>query len=303
MGVKEPLGLKSTDKVFSMATLYSSTFLILLLAAIFFTLLYFSVPALTEIGFEKLMGKNWNPVKKEFGILPFIVGTLLTSFIAIFLTIPFSMSIALFLGEYLRGGKLADLLRAAIDLLAGIPSVVYGLWGLSYLVPIMREIAIFFEKTPYGVGVLTSVLVLVLMIVPYSVSIAAEVISLVPTDLKEAAYSLGATRFEVIRHVILPYCKAGILAGMVLSFGRAMGETMAVTMLIGNANYIPKDLFSPANTMASVIANEFQESTGLTFSVLTFVGLALLSITLIVNAIGNRILKTIGIRQKEVTCE
>lgn len=303
VGVRNRLGPMTGDRIFRFSISCSSFLMIFILFAIFATLSYFSFPAIKKVGLSVLLRKTWNPQAGEFGILPFIVGTLLTSFLAISLTIPLSLSIALVLSEYLRDSKIAAFLKGGIELLAGIPSVVYGLWGLTYLVPVVREVAILLNKTPYGVGVLTSVLVLVVMIVPYFVSIATEVMALVPSDLKEAAYSLGATRYETIRHVILPYSKAGIIAGSILSFGRAMGETMAVTMLIGNSNHIPTDLFGPANTMASVIANEFQESTGITFSFLVLIGLVLLCITFLVNILGNAILKKTGIvREREVSC-
>lgn len=289
---------KSGDLAFRTGITLSSALTFLLLVGMFFTLLYFSLPALQRFGPSLIFLTSWDPLSEKFGILPFIIGTLITSILALAISFPFSLSIGLFLAEYYRGTKVSHVIGAATEVLAGIPSVVYGLWGLTFLVPIMRDLAIYLGRTPYGVGIATSVFVLILMIVPFSASLIREVISLVPSDLKEAAYSLGATRYEVVRHVILPYTKTGIIAGTLLSFGRAMGETMAVTMLIGNVNHIPSDLFDPANTMASVIANEFQESSGMTFSSLVFVGLVLFLMTFMINLFGRHVLSRIGISKE-----
>jgi phosphate transport system permease protein len=183
-----------------------------------------------------------------------------------------------------------------IELLAGVPSVIYGFCGLFLLAPLIRNLEIKLGVPPYGVGILTASLVLSIMIIPYSASIGREVIGLVPSDLKEAALSLGATRFEVIRKVILPYAGSGIVAGILLSLGRALGETMAVTMVIGNSNFIPKSIFSPANTLASVIANEFTEATGsLYLASLIKLGLVLFIVTTIINLIGKLIIRRMGV--------
>ena len=160
----------------------------------------------------------------------------------------------MFLGEYCKEGAISNFLRSAIEVLAGIPSVIYGLWGIFLLVPLVRSLEMQLGVVPYRVGILTASLILAIMIIPYSASLGREIISLVPADLKEAAFSLGATRFEMIRNVILPYARSGIIAGILLALGRAIGETMAVTMVIGNANILPTSIFSPANTMASIIA-------------------------------------------------
>jgi phosphate transport system permease protein len=183
-----------------------------------------------------------------------------------------------------------------IELLAGVPSVIYGFCGLFLLAPFIRALEMTLGAAPYGVGIFTASLVLSIMIIPYSASIGREVISLVPSDLKEAALSLGGTRFEVIRKVILPYAAPGIVAGILLSLGRALGETMAVTMVIGNSNFIPKSIFSPANTLASVIANEFTEATGnLYLSSLIELGLVLFIVTTIINFIGKLIIRRMGV--------
>jgi phosphate transport system permease protein len=273
--------------------LYISALAILaLLIGIFITLLVGSETSLKQIGLGFLYGKTWDPVSEEFGALPFLIGTLLTSFLALAISIPFSLAISIFLGEYFREGALPAFLKSAIDLLAGIPSVIYGFWGLFVLVPVIRSFQMKVGVPPFGVGIFTSSVVLAVMIIPYSAALGREVIQLVPAELKEAALSMGATRSEVIRRVILPYARSGILAGVLLALGRAIGETMAVTMVIGNSNFIPKGIFSPANTMASVIANEFAEATeNLYVASLVEIGLLLFVVTMVVNIVGRHIIK------------
>jgi len=278
--------------------LYGSALcMVLLLAGILVTLIIESFPSLQAFGVRFLTSSTWDPVTGEFGALSFLIGTLITSFLALAISIPFSLSLSLYLGEYAAEGVLSSLLRSAVELLAGIPSVIYGFWGLFIMVPAVRYIELKLGVTPYGVGILTSSLILAIMIIPYSASLGREVIRLVPTDLKEAAYSLGATRFEVIRRVILPYVISGMTAGNILALGRAIGETMAVTMVIGNSNFIPRSIFAPANTMASVIANEFTEATStLYLSSLVEIGLLLFMVTLVINIIGKQIIKKMSVQ-------
>jgi phosphate transport system permease protein len=260
---------------------------LVLLIAIFLSLLLASLPSIKAFGIRFLTGRTWDPVSQQFGALPFLVGTLVTSFLALIISTFFSIPISIFLGYYYREGKASSFVKTVIELLAGIPSVIYGFWGLFFFIPIIRFIETELGVAPYGVGILASSLVLAIMIIPYSASLGREVISLVPNDLKEAALSLGATRFEVIRKVILPYARSGIFAGILLSLGRALGETMAVTMLIGNSNFLPTSIFSPANTMASVIANEFTEATGAVYlASLIELALFLFVVTTIINIIG-----------------
>jgi phosphate transport system permease protein len=264
---------------------------LLLLLAIFLSLLIASLPSIKAFGFRFLTGRTWDPVSQRFGALPFLVGTLITSFLALLISTFFSIPISIFLGYYYREGKASSFVKTVIELLAGIPSVIYGFWGLFFFVPVIRFIETELGVAPYGVGILASSLILAIMIIPYSASLGREVINLVPNDLKEAALSLGATRFEVIRKVILPYARSGIFAGILLSLGRALGETMAVTMLIGNSNFLPTSIFSPANTMASVIANEFTEATGAVYlASLIELALLLFVVTTIINIIGKIII-------------
>jgi phosphate transport system permease protein len=278
--------------LFRKMLLVSGIIAITLILGIFVTLLSKSSLSIHEFGFSFFTKDDWDPVNESFGALPFLVGTMLTAFVAILISIPFAFAIGLFLGEYVKSGLLNSTLNSALDLLAGIPSVIYGFWGLFVLVPIIRTLEIKLGVIPYGVGIFTSSLVLALMIIPYAASISREVISLVPQDLKEAALSMGATPFEVVKKVILPYSKSGIFAGFLMAFGRAISETMAVTMLIGNANNIPTSIFAPANTLASIIANEFTEaSEALYLSSLIELALVLFFVTAIFSFFGQLIIK------------
>lgn len=288
-------GLRA-ETVFQRTLILSALAIVVLLAAIFVSLLIHSFPSLRAFGLSFFFRETWNPVSREFGALPFLMGTLLTSFLSLLICLPFSLAISIFLGEYFREGPLASFLKNVIELLAGIPSVIYGFWGLFVLVPIVRKFEMKLGITPYGVGIFTASLILSVMIVPYAASIGREVISLVPSDIKEAAYSLGATRQEVITKVMLPYARSGIMAGILLALGRALGETMAVTMVIGNSNFLPRSIFSPGNTMASLIANEFTEATGrLYLSSLIEMGFLLFLVTMVINIIGRYTIKRVRV--------
>lgn len=285
-------GINLKEKAFKKTLLLSAIIVVVILIAIFFTLLINSLPSIKAFGANFFLDKTWDPVADEYGALPFLIGTLLTSFLALIISTPFSIAVAIFLGEYYKKGIVAETFKNLIDLLAGIPSVIYGFWGLFVLVPIVRVIETKLNVPPYGVGIFTSSIILAIMILPFSVSLSRQVISMVPKELKEAAYSLGATRFEVITKIIIPYTRSGLFAGLLLALGRALGETMAVTMLIGNTHIIPTGIFSPGNTMASVIANEFSEATGeLYTSALIEMGLFLFVVATIINILGKQIIK------------
>ncbi len=285
-------GINLKEKAFKKTLTLSAMIVVIILIAIFFTLLINSLPSLKALGADFFFDKTWDPVADEYGALPFLVGTLLTSFLALLISTPFSIAVAIFLGEYYKKGVVAEIFKNVIDLLAGIPSVIYGFWGLFVLVPIVRAIEMKFNIPPYGVGIFTSSVILAIMILPFSVSLSRQVISMVPNHLKEAAYSLGATRFEVITKIIIPYTKSGLFAGLLLALGRALGETMAVTMLIGNTHILPTGIFSPGNTMASVIANEFSEATGQLYtSALIEMGLFLFVVATIINIFGKQVIK------------
>ncbi len=299
---------RNLDKQGSLTARKETLFRFLLIAAaitsvsivmgIFISLLFGSWKSINEFGLNFIWSSAWNPAANKFGALPFIIGTLSTSFLALLISIPFSFASAIYLSIYLKKGWLSGLLKFSVELLAGIPSIIYGFWGLFVLVPIVRSFEIKLGFIPYGVGVATASIILAIMIIPFASSMASEVIKLVPQDLKEAGFAMGATRFEVIKNIILPYASGGIFSGILLAFGRAFGETMAVTMVIGNSNIIPKNIFSPANSMASVIANEFTEARGdLYLSSLIEIGLLLFIISFIVNAIGNGIMKKMTVKK------
>ncbi len=224
---------------------------------------------------------------EQYGAFPYIIGTIITSLLALILAVPFALSIAIFLGEFFRDSKVANILKSLIDLISAIPSVIYGFWGLVFLIPVVSKIGLAFGVETSGISILSASLVLAFMIIPYMATISAEVIKMVPNDLKEAAYGLGATRYEVIKHVILPYTKSGITSGVILSLGRGLGETMAVTMLIGNVTgKINLNVFEPSNTMASIIANNFAEAGTVLMSSLTEIALLLFVLTSIISFAG-----------------
>jgi len=280
------------ERIFRFCLFGSGVFLVLLLAGTFATLFYSSLPAIKANSTDFFTSFAWDPVFKKYSAIPFISGSLITTAIALGLALPLSFGLAIFLSDILPKGIISTFLKTLIDLLAGIPSVIYGFWGLFVLVPWIRAFELHFGIIPYGVGVMTASLILALMVVPYATSLTREILLMVPPDLKEAGYALGATKYEMIRDVVFPQAKTGMLSASLLAFGRALGETMAVTMVIGNANHMPESLFGPANTLASVIANEFTEATDpLYISNLIYLGFILFVISTIVGSIGRYVIK------------
>ncbi|HEY4876349.1 MAG TPA: phosphate ABC transporter permease subunit PstC [Puia sp.] len=280
-----------TENVFKKALVIMGLAMVVLVLGIMLTLVVESLPSIKALGVKYLWGKTWDPVQDIYGAFPFLLGTLLTSFLALIISIPFSFSVAVFLGEYYPKGWLSDFLKNTVELIAAVPSVIYGFWGLAVLVPIVRSFESKIGVEPVGVGIFSSALILAVMIIPYAASLGRSMIQMVPSQLKEGAYSLGATRWEVIRSVVFPYTKSGLFAGVLLSLGRALGETMAVTMVIGNTSIIPKNIFAPGNTMASVIANEFTEADKSVYiSALIELGLVLFLVTVVINMIGKKII-------------
>ena len=285
-------GMIRAESIFKRSLIGVGIAMIMLVVGLMITLIIESVPSMKNLGIKYLWGRTWDPVNNVYGALPFLIGTLLTSFLALIISIPFSFAIAIYLGEYNPKGWLSNFLKNTVELIAAVPSVIYGFWGLLVLVPLVRSLETKVGVLPYGIGIFTASLILAVMIIPYAASLGREMIRLVPSPLKEGAYSLGATRFEVIKNVVLPYTKSGLFAGILLSLGRALGETMAVTMVIGNTSMIPDSIFGPGNTMASVIANEFTEADHtLYLSALIELGLVLFIVTVVINMIGKRIIK------------
>jgi phosphate transport system permease protein len=271
--------------------------LVAVVALIFFELIYHSRLAIAKFGFGFFVGSDWDPVFGRFGALPFIYGTLVSSLVALILAVPLGIGVAVFINEMcppaLRGP-----LSFTVELLAAIPSVIYGLWAIFVLAPLLRVYGEpflarhfgwtgLFTGPPYGIGMLAAGVILAIMIVPFISSITREVMLTVPQHQREGVLALGATQWEMIRTGILRNARTGIVGGIILGLGRALGETMAVTMVIGNRPEIAKSLFAPGYTMASVIANEFTEATGnLYLSALIEIGLALFILTLIVNGLA-----------------
>lgn len=281
-------------------------FLVLgVLAGILVSLVVGAWPAIREFGFGFLVSTDWNPVTEKFGALVPIYGTLLTSVIALLIGIPVSFGIALFLTE-LAPPWLKQPLGTAIELLAGIPSIIYGMWGLFVFAPIFADhvqpllinylgplpvIGALFRGAPQGIGVLTAGIILAVMVIPFIASVMRDVFDLVPAMLKESAYGVGATTWEVVWHIVLPYTKVGVIGGILLGLGRALGETMAVTFVIGNAHRLSASLLAPGNSISSALANEFTEAVGALHSAaLIELGLILFLITFAVLALSKLLL-------------
>lgn len=279
-----------SDKIFKTILFLTASMIPLICGGIVYALVTDAYQAFEHFGFFKfLTSSEWSYTEgnEQYGAMPFITGTLMTTLLALLFCIPFSLPVALFTGEYFKGTKIASILTTIVDLLAGIPSIIYGLWGFFTLRPIIMALNI----SPQGSSILTASLVLAIMIVPYAASLSAEFIKMVPNDLKESAYSLGSTRAEVVRKVIFPVAGSGIFSSYILAIGRALGETMTVTMLIGNTNAIPDSITSTGNSMASIIANQFGEADGLRLSSLIAIGLILFLITATINMIGKIMIK------------
>ena len=304
------------DFAFENLTRFFALVVFSLLAAILVTLVYGSQLTLDRWGMGFIWESDWDPVKEKFGALVPIYGTLMTSLIAMLIAVPVSFGIALFLTE-LSPAWLKRPLGTAIELLAAIPSIIYGMWGLFVFAPIFQMhvqpalvdtlgrvpgLAALFEGPPLGIGMLTAGLILSIMVIPFISAVMRDVFELVPPMLKESAYGLGATTWEVVWRVVLPYTKVGVVGGVMLGLGRALGETMAVTFVIGNAHRLSASLMAPGNSIASALANEFTEAVGdLYFSSLIELGLILFVITTIVLAISKFMLSRLARLEGERT--
>jgi phosphate transport system permease protein len=293
------------DLLFRNVTRLSAFAVLALLASIIVSLVVGSQPSIEAFGFHFLFSEKWNPVTDEFGALIPIVGTLVTSGIALLIGIPVSFGIALFLTE-LSPLWMRRPLGIAIELLAGIPSIIYGMWGLFVFAPLFADriepwlnhtigrwpvIGPFFHGPPMGIGMLTAGLILAIMVIPFIASVMRDVFEVVPTLLKESAYGVGSTTWEVMWNVVLPYTKIGVVGGIMLGLGRALGETMAVTFVIGNAHELNKSLLMPGNSISSALANEFTEAVGKLYtSSLIELGLILFFITFVVLSLARYLL-------------
>lgn len=295
-----------SDRLFRALTQGAAGTILMLVVALGLVLAWFSWPSVRRFGASFVVSSHWDPVQGQFGGFPFLYGTLVTSTVALLLAVPVSFGIAVFLSEYCPQ-RWRQPLSFAVELLAAIPSIVYGLWGLFVLVPILRdriEIPIasswlaalpLFSGPPYGIGVMAAGVVLAIMITPTIASISRDVMAAVPRTQHEAALALGATRWEAIRMAATGYARAGILGAIILGLGRALGETMAVTMVIGNRAQVSGSLFDLGATMASVIANEFAEAVGdLYYSALIEVGLMLFLVTFLLNLAARALVQRVA---------
>jgi phosphate transport system permease protein len=297
--------LRITDVIFRALTRAAAIGVLAILGGVILSLIAGAWPALRTFGFNFLVSERWNPVTEQFGAFAPIYGTLITSFIAMLIAVPLGLLIATFLTE-LCPMWLRRPIGIAIELLAGIPSIIYGIWGLFVFAPFLQEtlqpflITIFgpipvlsalFAGPPYGIGMLTAGLILAIMVLPFVTAISRDVFDAVPPVLKEAAYGIGCTTWEVVRYVVIPYTRVGVIGGVMLGLGRALGETMAVTFVIGNAHKVSASLLAPGTTISATIANEFTEAVGdLYTSSLIALGLILFVITFIVLAIARYML-------------
>ena len=286
-----------SDKIFSNVTIIFALVIVAILIGLVIVLATGAMPAITRFGFSFFTSSTWDPVKEVFGALPAIYGTLLSSLIGLLIAVPISLGAAIFLVE-LSPKWLQGPASLIIEMLAAIPSVIIGLWGLFVLVPVVRKpietwlgshlgSLPFFQGQIFGVSFLAAGIILAIMIIPIITAVSRDAIKAVPNEQREAMFALGATRWETIQRAVLPYCRSGIIGGIILGLGRALGETMAVTMVIGNSYKLTPSLFSPGATIASTIANQFNEAAaGVPVGSLIELALILFGVTLLVNVIA-----------------
>lgn len=270
-------GIDSTFKIIAQAC---AIIIGVLLIWIVLQLLQQAWPAITKFGLGFIAGQEWNPVQDKYGIWPAIYGTLVSSGIALLIAVPIGLGVAIFLSEDYINRKVQRVMVFLVELLAAVPSVVYGLWGLFVLIPFLKPIGV------KSASMLPAALILSIMVLPTIAAIARDAIVNVPDDMRKAAVGLGATRWEAILQIVIPAASSGIIGGIMLALGRALGETMAVTMLIGNSNRVSLDLFQPSNTISSLLANQFAEASGLQVSALMYAALVLAIVTLFVNILA-----------------
>jgi phosphate transport system permease protein len=288
-------GSKTGDLIFKVLLVTAALAVPVLMAFLVYELYIGAHLAISRYGVGFVTGTTWDPVAEEFGAFPLIFGTVLSSFLALLIAVPLSLGVAIYITEF-APNLIRQPIAFVIELLAAIPSVVYGLWGIFVLIPILKKFVFpflrdvlgslpFFQGPIYGPSMLAASIILAIMIMPFIMSVTREVLLAVPGSPREAALALGATRWEAVMSAIVPYARSGIIGAIILGLGRALGETMAVTMLIGNRHEIAASLFAPGYTMAAVIANEFSEAASdIHFSVLTYVALVLFMVTVLVNA-------------------
>ena len=304
-------GFRLPDATFRIVSRSAAVLVLIILTGVVVSLVYGSIPVFKAMGFEFFTSSSWNPVTERFSAGAAVFGTLVTSAIALLIAVPIGLGIAVFLTEICTP-RLRRPIAIAIELLAGIPSIIYGIWGLFFLAPFLQVyvqpslisafegipiLSSLFQGPPYGIGILTAGLVLAVMVLPFITSISRDVFETVPPVLKEAAYGMGCTTWEVVKNIVIPYTKSGVVGGIMLALGRALGETMAVTFVIGNAHKISGSLLAPGTSISANIANEFTEAVGDIYtSALIALGLILFVITFIVIALARLLLMRLNLR-------
>lgn len=301
--------LKASDKAFryiSMAAAWFGVFLIFWIAVQVFGEAW---PAISQFGLQFLIDVEWNPVTKEYGALPLIYGTVVSSLLALLIATPLGVAIAIFLSEDYLPPKVQEFFKFLVEMLAAIPSVIYGLWGIAVILPLNITVGMWlyenfswiplFSTPPYGPGMLPAAIVLAIMILPTIAALSRTALVTVPPAMKAGAEAVGATRWEVLLHVTLPSAATGIFGAVVLALGRAMGETMALAMLVGNNNQISASLLAPANTIASLLANSFAEASGLQVAALMYLSFILMAVTLLINMFAEFILNRTGVQNNK----
>ncbi len=304
-------GFRLPDATFRIVSRSAAVLVLIILTGVVVSLIHGSIPVFKAMGFEFFTSSSWNPVTERFSAGAAVFGTLVTSAIALLIAVPIGLGIAVFLTEICTP-RLRRPIAIAIELLAGIPSIIYGIWGLFFLAPFLQVyvqpslisafegipiLSTLFQGPPYGIGILTAGLVLAVMVLPFITSISRDVFETVPPVLKEAAYGMGCTTWEVVKNIVIPYTKSGVVGGIMLALGRALGETMAVTFVIGNAHKISGSLLAPGTSISANIANEFTEAVGDIYtSALIALGLILFVITFIVIALARLLLMRLNLR-------
>jgi phosphate transport system permease protein len=299
---------KRFDSLFGRATFVSGWATVALLVWIGFEVGYAAWPAMQKYGFGFIVGQNWDPVDDVYGALPLIFGTLLSAALALLLATPLGVAIAIFLTEDYLPARVRDFLKFTVELLAAIPSVIYGLWGIFVIIPITTPIGNWcnahagwfplFSTPSYGPGFFPAAFVLAIMVLPTIAALSRSALQTTPEHIRQGAFALGATRWDVILQISLPMALTGIVGAVVLALGRAMGETMALAMLVGNNNQISSSIFAPGNTIASLLANSFGEATGLQVAALMYLAFILMASTFIINAVAEVILNRTGLSQR-----
>lgn len=293
------------DRILAVSTQVAAGAVWLLLLGIVGAILYYALPAIKEFGLGFITSTTWNPAsgRAQYGILPMIYGTFISSLIALLVAVPLGLGSAIFLSEDFLPRRIRSVLIFLVELLAAIPSVVYGLWGIFVVIPLMEPLGDWlhgnlgwlpiFSSPSIGPGILPASIVLAIMILPITTSLSQSSLLALPPSLRSASLGLGATPWTTIFRVLIPAAFSGIAGGVLLALGRALGETMAVTMLIGNSNQLSPSLLAPGNTIASLLANQFAEARGLQVNALVYAGLVLLVMTFVVNALGFRIIESV----------